>query len=301
MIVDYVILGLSGLSFVSNLFLLIIYLLHQKLFKYPSSCLFILSLLLIFYDIHWVSAFPPLHKLIITTSNTCYAFGLLNTTIYFLVWNYTSVISLVVIGKSASCSDIYCSSRKIYYHISCILISASESLAVFLLGSFGNSRFNTCFIESNSPGEAIYLIPILLNFPVSVLAAMMMIKEKNRRDSIKPLVLSLIAIVVTWGLPTSYNLIGYFSNGFLPEIKNIMICLGASSGFWFTLMRLSNTYTIQKIRRNTKETAFYFQHISTMLVNKSMSYSMGDDTMGLTDIDMLGNFLEDSNKMVKFI
>ena len=295
MLIDYFILSLSGLSFISNLSVLIIYTIYPKLFKHPGNYLFIISLLLVFYDIYWATSYPPMHTYIDSILDICYELGVLNCTLYFFVWNYTSVLSLVIIGKSSKYA--YCKSRRVLYHISCVVISIAETFGVFFLGSFGISRFRTCFITAGSDGEVIYLIPIVINFPIALMASIMMLFEKNKRDSLRPVALSLLAILITWGVLTLFNLASHFWSQ-VRGITDYMACLGAVSGLIFTAMRMGNSYTIQKIKRKNKgELALYFQNAATMMVNHSIS--MSADTMGLTDIDVLGHFLEDNNKQVR--
>ena len=53
------------------------------------------------------------------------------------------------------------------------------------------------------------------------------------------------------------------------------------------------------IKRKREEIVLYFQPNETLLVNKSLSYSIAEDTFGITDIDILANFLENSEKRVK--
>ena len=184
------------------------------------------------------------------------------------------------------------------YHICCIIISASETAGIYLLGKFGESKLLTCFIRENSDGEILYLFPVVVNFPIATLSVIMMINKKKRKNSLKPSTIAMISLIITLGFSTILMLIGYF----YPEAFIVRYYFEISSccaGFFFVIGYLCNPYTIKKIKNKNKPSeAFYFQHNSALIVNQTMTYSMTVDALKITEIEMLGNFLDDKNKRV---
>jgi hypothetical protein len=212
------------------------------------------------------------------------------------------VVSLFIYGKVKNWPETRCKARAFVYSLCAVIISISETAAIFLLGSFGENSIKACEVKDGSPGEVIYFIPIALNFPIVLLAIGLTLREKNKRRSLLPSKLVLISMMITLGASTIIKLICALST-ICQTGSPYSDFLLAFSGGLFVLCYLFNPYMLQKlkiIKKSRKEQALYFHANRGLLVNKSLGIG-DDDTLEISDVDMLGTFLESSNRKVSIM
>lgn len=227
----------------------------------------------------------------------CFEFSIFNVLVYFFVWNYSTVLCLVIHDKLKNRPVLNHRSRNLIYNISCGVLSISETIAIYLLGKFGESKLQTCFIIEKSPGEIIYLIPLVMNLPIALYSVIIMLKKSHRKNKLIPIAMVLFSLIVTWGLPTIINLIIYFLSSFLI-IKPYFECLNASSGLFLTISYLSCSAILIKLKLKKKTiegTTVYFSS-SLLQVNKSLDFS--EEVKGVEGNEDFMRYLGSGQKVV---
>lgn len=227
----------------------------------------------------------------------CYEYAAFNTAVYFFVWNYSSVLSLQLYGKVVNRSEAYFKHRNLLYHVSCCVISVFEAVAIVILGTLGKTSIQTCFITESSPGEVIYLIPLVLNLPIGILSCFKYFVHDPRIPRYLPACLILLSILITWGVSTFFILINYFFS--FSQSRQYSESSVSLSGLFYLISLIFNKYSLKKLKNSASEAherVIYFKsNNSSLLLSGPINTSSMHRT---TSIDMLSSYLEDQEKQV---
>lgn len=215
------------------------------------------------------------------------------------MWNYSSVLSLQLYGKLQNRSEAFFKHRNLVYHLSCSVISIFETVAIIILGKFGQTSIQTCFITDSSPGEIIYLIPLVLNVPIGILASLKYLLNPSKEQKYFPACLVLISLLMTWGTSPFFIFLSYFlslfNNRFYSE------CSVSISGLFLLVSLVLNKYSLKKLKNNKSEVyerVIYFKSNFSLLTSGPIN-SSSLRLQHSSSVDMLINYLEDHEKIVK--
>lgn len=210
------------------------------------------------------------------------------------------MLSLQLYGKVVNQSEAYFKHRNLVYHLSCCIISVFEAIAIVILGNFGKTSIQTCFITESSPGEIIYLIPLILNLPIGILSCFKYFMHDPRIPKHLPTCLILLSILITWGISTFFILINYFLR--FPQSRLYSESSVSISGLFFLISLIFNKYSLRKLRNNASEAherVIYFKSSNSSLL--SLGPINSSNIHRTNSIDMLANYLEDQEKLVTLI
>ena len=152
------------------------------------------------------------------------------------------------------------------YNIVSISMAVLVVIGIFIVGAFGTTDLNTCFIKSGSKGQLSEFIPLLINFPlILILLLYSIIRSENIYE---PVLINMImvsaTIGITLGLATIFSLLGA-AKILQPNTVDSGVMVGALSGFSVGISRLLNKKLWIEIGLKFKKTF------------RLKSYSLGGD------------------------
>ena len=207
------------------------------------------------------------------------------------------MLSLQLYGKLHNGPEAFFKHRSLIYHLSCGVISICETIAIIVLGNLGQTSIQTCFITDSSPGEIIYLIPLILNVPIGILASLRYLLNPSKELKYLPVCLVLVSLLMTWGASTLFILLGYFlslfNNRFYSEWSVSISGLFLLTGLVF------NKYSWKKLKNNKSEAyerVIYFKNSPSLLSSGPINSS---GVQRASSVDVLIDYLEDPEKIVR--
>ena len=129
----------------------------------------------------------------------------------------------------------------IVYHICSISAALVLVIVIFIVGAYGTTDLNTCFIQSRTKGQLAEFIPIFINFPLMIIS--LIVSAKKIGKNFEPVIINLLCVVITLGIAlgtaTLISLLGA-AKMLSSNIVDVGVTIGALSGFCVGLSRLMN-------------------------------------------------------------
>jgi hypothetical protein len=182
------------------------------------------------------------------------------------------------------------------YHFLSILLAGAVGLIIYIVGEYGSTDLNTCFIKSGSKGQLLEFLPLFLNFPIIMILLLISVAviDNNYESVILNIMFVSFTLGITLTLATIFSLLGTLKV-LKPNVVEAGVLIGALSGFIVSLSRLANKNIFIAIRDKLKK------GVRVSLIQKSMFNS--SDTQPLRSrnksvYDLSGLFFDVTVKVI---
>jgi hypothetical protein len=219
-----------------------------------------------------------------------------------LFWNYFSILSFQLFIKLKKNESTKCKINELTYGLTSFFISACEAAVVFILHL--SSEINICIVPQSLKSETIFAVPLIINIPIGLIAVFKTFSSQNKQEKFSRVAFVLLSILLFWGLSSIFSTLCIF---FTPCRSYLIYSelLPLSSGLFIFLSFTGNSYTLTQLKSKNfeeDEITFYFKNETKAALNISSTNKYGKNScLRSSSVDMLGNFLEDNEKIVKII
>lgn len=158
------------------------------------------------------------------------------------------------------------------YHATSWGIASAMVLCIYLIGNFGKTSYQTCFIAKNSRGQYIGLFPLLINFPLLLFLAVISLRIVTKDYEVLLFSLGLTNFLLSMTLVLS-NLLNFIAevnkHDIVPIELHIAAIIGACSGLVLSSARLCSKSLYIKIKK-----VLYRRTVSMQLVHISEDFRL---------------------------
>jgi hypothetical protein len=302
----YIGLGFSVISILFSLFITLMQLIVPKLRKFPGNLFTMISISLLVYNCHWLSADPGVHDFLSANSALCEFLGLVLMFFYFLGYNYTTCLSIEILFKLQNRTNIHHKKRLLSYHLLSWLISIIFCVFLYVYKGLGMSSFETCSVNDKQKIHVLEFLPLVLNEPIIwyCLIKILIGTEKKYASITINFAYIVLALSITWFFPAFIKFI-MFATGKNGVWIFIGYFIGAVSGICVGLSRLSNKKVIAEIKKKFSKSNYKIKtHLLSNESRNSLKVTAEDHSASFAEIsqmDLFFNFYELLGKNVKLI
>ena len=179
------------------------------------------------------------------------------------------------------------------YTVLVLFLSSLEIAGTAILGEFGLSVLETCFLVNGSSGYWIAIVPLAINAPLIFAGILTVVRSKgyDKNKALKKTIRSCLSMVFTWGFPTITAAITTFSGSSIEILDYFSFLIGCSSGITLALCRLWSYEVLKRFCSNLSQSLKTgnqsTEEINDVLIQEtSVNYFFNDITQ-LSTKDMI--------------
>jgi hypothetical protein len=137
---------------------------------------------------------------------------------------------------------------KIYLFLS-LATTGLEVAAVGLLGTFGLSVLETCFIKSETPGNFVPFFVLCVNLPVIIGCNWVLLRSETskKNKALKRMIFVILSQSVLFGMPLISTITQSISDQEWPVLYHVSLLFGSSSGFILAVFRFGSLEMVKRI------------------------------------------------------
>lgn len=190
---------------------------------------------------------------------------------------------------------------RVLAHLTCFLVAFGETAAVLVVGSVGRTGVNTCFCVEGTYAQIGLMSPLGINFPLGVFVWIKCYLAEGIGKKVKRINYLNLSILVSWGIPLFTLPILFSLHSSTPFLLYFQL-FSTSSGlllFSFFCLQPITIHQLKSKRPETEEIIFNYKNdIRSALNTSKVSKIGGSSCLRSSSLDLLGNFLEDQEKIV---
>ena len=136
------------------------------------------------------------------------------------------------------------------YYVCSFIFAIVELTIVSGTGSFGMSNLETCLVKKNTNAEYVLGLIFCINIPIMWGSIITVLKNpvSRRNKALRKMVLVLISISLTWGIPSLSPLLRFVFGTYISGFDYLAILLGCCSGLAICFSRLGSKHMLEIAR-----------------------------------------------------
>ena len=186
-------------------------------------------------------------------------------------------------------------------HFTCSAVALGETAAALIVGSVGRTGINTCFCVEGTYAQIVLMSPLGINIPLGVFVWIKYCLAEGLGKKVKRISYLNLSILISWGIPVFTLPIIFFLHPLASSLLYFQLFSSSSGILLFTFFCL-HPVTIHQLKSKepeTEEIIFNFKNdLRSALNTSNVSRIGGSSCLRSSSLDLLGNFLEDKEKIV---
>ena len=234
-------------------------------------------------NLHWLTGVKEIYEYV---SPYCQEIGAVTLYFYYLCFNVILFLSIEIVIKLKNPLNCNYKKRLIMYKIfSQTICIPCFCIAIFSHNNNGKSIYGTCFVQDNTVVYLLIFVPFIIHSPICLVLSLYTFWRTFGKKKVKNLRYHNYVVIVfsiCWGFLALFHAFSYFKEQNIQiELIVTMVLLGAPSGFYLFLARISQKGLFMKIfRRLIKKKKILVpkmqENKSPFITNSSINSTLGD-------------------------
>ena len=284
----------TTMSVLSQLFLIYGYLKLKCMKKHPEQLIFWQNFSQMVLNLHWLTGVQEIYDYV---SPYCQEIGAVTLYFYYLCCNVILFLSIEIAIKLKN--PLNCNYKirlGVYKVLSQAICITCFCVVMFSHNNDGKSIYGTCLVQHNTVYDLLVFVPFMVHSPICLVLSLYTFWRTHGKRKVRNLRYHNYVVIVfsiCWGFGALFHAFAYYDiQKTQIEIVIAMVVLGAPSGFYLFLARISQKGLFMKIFRRLvkkrevlqpKLQAIKFPFIS----NSSVNSTLGDSVLLFSTFEKL--------------